>query len=128
MLNEISRCCALSSSFGWGAGAGYVDSVVAVSKFVLVLGLKSVNASSAVELASQNFIGLTETIELSSEVGILSLQAVCMLLECLSLSGKVSSVGLILSGGDAKTLNFTSDAEKRIFLLLKAELGVSELN
>ena len=90
--------------------------------------MQSVDASSAVKLSSQNFIGLTETIELSGEISILSLQAVCVLLESLSFGGKIGLVCLILLCGDAKTLNFTSDAEELVFLFLEAELGISKLN
>ena len=58
----------------------------------------------------------------------MALQAVCVLLESFSFSCKVSAVCLILIGRDAKTLNFTSDAEKLVLLLFEAELSVSQLN
>lgn len=48
-----------------------------------------------------------------------------MLLESFSFSSKVCAVGLILVCGDAKTLNFTSDAEELVLLLFEAELSVS---
>lgn len=126
LFNVISLChrCGCSS-FRWGAGAGHVDSVVAASNFILVLGLQPVDASSAVELSSQYFIGLTETIEFAAKVGVLALQAICVLLKSFSLSCEVSAVSLILVCGDAKTLNFTSDAEELVFLLFEAKLSIS---
>ena len=73
-VNEISRCWApYCSSLGWRARASYIDSMVAVSQFILIFGLKSVDTSSAVKLSSQNFICLTETIELTCKVSVLSL-------------------------------------------------------
>jgi len=126
LSNVISRCrCFGCSSFRWGAGAGHVDSVVAASNFILVLGLQPVDASSAVELSSQYFIGLTETIEFAAKVGVLALQAICVLLKSFSLSCEVSAVSLILVCGDAKTLNFTPDAEELVFLLFEAKLSIS---
>lgn len=101
-INEISRCCApCCSSLGWRARASYIDSMVAVSQFILIFGLESVDTSSAVKLSSQNFIGLTETIELTCKVSVLSLQAVCMLLKCVSFSCEIGGVGLILCTCDS---------------------------
>jgi len=75
--------------------------MVAVSQFILIFGLESVDTSSAVKLSSQNFIGLTETIELACEVSVLSLQAVRMLLKCVSFGCEVAGISLILSACDS---------------------------
>lgn len=58
----------------------------------------------------------------------MALQAVCMFLKSFSFSSEVCAVSLILVCGDAKTLNFTSDAEELVLLLFEAEFRVSKLN
>ena len=58
----------------------------------------------------------------------MTLQAVSMLLQGVSLGVKVCSIGLVLVAGDSQALNLTADLEEFVFLLFKAQFGVSELN
>ena len=51
-----------------------------------------------------------------------------MLLQGVSLGVKVCSIGLVLVAGDSQALNLTADLEESVFLLFKAQFGVSELN
>ena len=116
------------SALGGGAGAGLVDSVVAVSELVLVLGLQVVDASAAIELATKDLICLNETLKLASQVSVLTLEALSVLLECFSLSQEVTVVGAALRLSHAEALNVASEREEHVLLLLKAELRVTNLD
>ena len=93
-----SRCC---SSLDGRSGAGLVNSVIALSKFILILSLKAINSASTVELSTQHFICLNETLELASQICVLSLEALSMLLKGISLGEEVTVVGAVLLGGDS---------------------------
>lgn len=51
-----------------------------------------------------------------------------MLLQCLSFGCQVSTVSLILAGGNAEAFDFTSHAEQLVLFLFKTDLGISKLN
>jgi len=116
ILNDL--CDSRYSSLGGGAGASLVHSVVAVSELVLVLRLKVVDAAATVQLTAKHLICLHETLELASQIGVLALQALCVLLESFSLGKKVAVVGAVLRLCDSKAFDVASHREEHVLLLL----------
>lgn len=99
-----------------------------MSKLVLVLALEALDAATTIELSTEDLICLNETLKLAGEVSILSLEALSMLLQSLSLGKKVTIVSAALRLGHAEAFNIASQREKHVFLLLEAELRVTDLD
>ena len=76
-------------AFGRGARTSLVDSVHAASELVVVFGLESVDAASAIELSAEDLVSLAESVELSGQVCVLSLEASGVFLESLFLGLQV---------------------------------------
>ena len=99
-----------------------------MAELVLVLALQAVNARSAIELSTEDFVSLDETLELASEVSVLSLEALGVLLESFPFSSQITVVGAVLGRGDPEALNIASSGQETILLLLQANLAVTDLN
>ena len=116
------------SALGRGSAPGHVHSVVALSQFVLILGLQAVNARSAVELATKHLVSLDEALELARQIGVLTLEALSVLFKSVSLGKQVTIVCAVLRGRDAEAFNVTPHGEELVFLLLQPDLAVTDLN
>lgn len=116
------------SALGRGPAPGHVHSVVALSEFVLVLGLQAVDSGSAVELAAKHLVGLDEALQLASQVSVLALEALSVLFKSISLGKQITIVRAVLRGRDAEAFNITSDGEQLVFPLLQTDLTVADLN
>ena len=91
-------------------------------QLILVLVLETIDAAATVKLTAKHFVSLHETLELTSEVRVLALQALGMLLESFSLSEKVTVVGAALRGCDSEALDIAAHREESVLLLLEAQL------
>ena len=117
-----------SVALGRGAGTSLIHSVHTGSEFVLVLRLESVNAASTIKLTTENLVGLTESVKLGRQVGILTLEASCMFFECFFLSCQVSTVVPVCLGLDTKAVDVSSAGKELVFFLLKSHFCVTNLN
>ena len=80
------------------------------------------DTAATVKLATEDLVCLDEALKLASQVCVLSLQALGVLLEGVTLSQQVAVVCAVLCLSDAERFNVTSDGEKSVLLLLETEL------
>jgi hypothetical protein len=90
--------------------------------------LQTENAAASVQLGSQDFIRLAESLQLSRQVSILALQNGSMSFEGLLLGKQVIVVVAALGGCDSKRLNISSANVKGFLFLLEAHFSVADLN
>ena len=84
----------------------------------MVFGLQAIDAAATVQLAAQHLVGLHKSLKFASKVGVLSLEALSVLLEGIALGIQVTIVGAVLCGSDTEALNVATDGEEGVFLLL----------
>ena len=82
-----------------------------MTELILVLALHVLNATAAIELSTENIISLNKALKLSGQVGILTLQALGVLLESITLSKQVSIVSAVLRLSDPEALYITPGTE-----------------
>ena len=105
-----------------------VYTVVALTTFVLVLRLKTVNAASAIELTSEHLICLDESLKLTSKISVLSLQALSVLFKGVAFGEHVAVVGSVLRVGNAEAFNVATHGKQSVFFLLQTKLRITDLD
>jgi hypothetical protein len=116
------------SALSGGARSGLINSGIAASELILVLVLEAIDTATAVQLGAEDLISLTEALEFPSKVGVLALKTASVLLKGVSLAEEISVIGSVLAALHAKVLNFSAGGIQGVLLLLKADLGVSNLD
>lgn len=108
--------------------SGLVHAVIAMSKFILVLALKTIDTAATIKLSAEDFISLAEAVKLGGEVGVLTLQALSVPLKSFTLGDEVTVVTSVLSTLDTEALNVSTGTVQSVLLALKSDLSVSDLN
>ena len=67
-----------------------------MAQLVLVLALHVLNATATIELTTKHVVRLNEALKLTSQVSVLTLEALGVLLEGIALSEKISIVRAVL--------------------------------
>lgn len=123
MIHSIANQC--SDALCWGARAGFIDSVLAVTGLITLASLHALDAHAAVKLLSKNLVLLAEAIKLASQVLILSGKAMCVLFQGLLLIDGIGLVAAQLLVLAAKSFDITAAHVEVVFLLLEASFGVT---